>query len=59
MSVIVKYKTVKAAHQNESELSSLEEKLKTENLSDSKKQTLSSQMERLVEKQDKIYAESI
>ena len=34
------YKTVKAAHQIESESSSLLEKLKTENLSNSKKQTL-------------------
>ena len=31
------YKTVKIAHQIESELSSLEEKLKTENLSNSEK----------------------
>ena len=52
------YKTVKAAHQNESELSSLE-KLKTQNLRDSEKQTLGNQVERLIEKLDKIYAESI
>ena len=53
------YKTVKPAHSIESELSSLEEKLTTENLSDSEKQTLCNQVERLVEKLDDIYAESI
>ena len=53
------YKTVKTAHQIESELSSLEEKLKVQNLNDSEKQTLCNQVERLVEKLDKIYAESI
>ena len=50
---------MKAAHSIESELSSLEEKLKTENLSDSEKQTLCNQVERLVEKLVEIYAESI
>ena len=53
------YKTVKAIHQIESELSSLEENFKTEKLSDSKTQTLCNQVERLVEKLNKIYAESI
>ena len=53
------YKTVKAAHPIESELSSLEERLKTENSSDSAKQTLGNKVERLVEKLDEIYAESI
>ena len=51
------YKTVKAAQSIESELSSLEEKFKTENLSDSEKQTLCNQVEQLVEKLDEIYAE--
>ena len=49
---------MKAAHPISSELTGLEEKLKTENLSDSKKQTLCNQVERLVEKLDEIYAES-
>ena len=53
------YKTVKTAHPIESELSILEEKLKTENVSDSEKQTLCNHVERIVEKQDDIYAESI
>ena len=50
------YKTVKAAHPISRELSSLEEKLKTENLSDSKKQTLCNQVERLVEKLNEIHS---
>ena len=45
-------KSMKAAHQIESELSSMEEKLKTENLSDSEKQTLYNQVEPLVDKLD-------
>ena len=53
------YKTVKAALSIDSELSNLEAKLKVENLSDSEKQTLCNQVERLVEKLDEIYAEAI
>ena len=51
------YKTGRAAHSVESELSSFKQKLKTENLSDSEKQTLCNQLERLVEKIDEIYKE--
>ena len=54
-----KYKTVKAAHPIFSELTNLENRLKTEISSDSEKQTLCNQVERLVEKLDEIYAESI
>ena len=53
------YKTVKAAHPIFSKLTDLENKLKTEISSDSEKQTLCNQVERLVEKLDEIYAESI
>ena len=53
------HKTVKAAHSIQSEISSLEEKLKIENLSDSEKETLCNQVERLVEKLHEIYSESI
>ena len=53
------YKSVKAACPILSELSNLEKKLKTENSSDPIKQTLCNQIERLVEKLDEIYAESI
>ena len=53
------YKTVKTAHSIESEQLSLEEKLKTESLSGSKKQTLCNQVERLIEYLDEIYAELI
>ena len=44
------YKSVKAACPILSELSNLEKKLKTENSSDSEKQTLCNRVERLVEK---------
>ena len=50
------YKTVKAAHPIFSKLTNPEKKLKTEISSDSEKQTLCN---RLVEKLDEIYAESI
>ena len=53
------YKTVKAAHSIFSKLTGLENKLKTEISRDSEKQTLCNQVERLVEKLDEIYAESI
>ena len=53
------YKTVKAAHPIFSELTNLENRWKTEISSDSEKQTLCNQVERLVEKLDEIYAESI
>ena len=42
-----------------SERTNLEKKLKTENSSDSEKQTLCNQVEQLLEKLDEIYAESI
>ena len=53
------HRTVKAGHSIKSELWNLEEKIKTENLSDSEKQTLCNQVERLVENLGKIYAESM
>ena len=53
------YKTVKAAHPIVSELTNLENELKTEISSDSEKQTLCNQVERLIERLDEIYAESI
>ena len=53
------YKIVKTAHPIFSKLTNLEIKLKTEISSDSEKQTLCNQVERLVEKLDQIYAESI
>ena len=53
------YKTVKAAHPIFSELTNLENKLKREISSDSKKQTWCNQVERLAEKLDEICAESI
>ena len=43
----------------ENELLKLEKKLRAENLSDSEKQTLCNQAERLLEKLDKIFAESL
>ena len=52
-------KSVKTAAPIVSELTNLEKKLKTEISSDSEKQTLCNQVERLVENLDKIYAESI
>ena len=53
------YKTVNAAHPIFSELTNLENKLKTEISSDSEKQILCNQVEWLVEKLGKIYAQSI
>ena len=53
------YNSLKAAAINFSELTNLVNKLKTEISSDSEKQTLCNQVERLVEKLDEIYAESI
>ena len=53
------YKTVKVAQPISSELTNLENRLKSEISSDSEKATLCNQMERLVEKLDEIYAESI
>ena len=53
------YKTVKDAHPIFSELTNLENKLKREISSDSKKQTLCNQVQRLAEKLDEICAESI
>ena len=53
------YKSVKSACPILSEPTNLEKKLKTENSSDSEKQTLCNQVEQLVEKLDEIYAEPI
>ena len=50
---------MKAAHTIFSELTNLENKLRTKISSDSEKQALCNQVERLVEKLDEIYAESI
>ena len=52
-------KTVKFDRSIENKTSSLQEKLKTETLSDSEKQTLCNQVEQLVKKLDEIYAKSI
>ena len=53
------YKSVKAAAIFFSEITNLENKLNTEISSLSEKQTLCNQVERLVEKLDEIYAESV
>ena len=53
------YKTVKTAQPIFNKLTILKNKLKTEIWSDSEKQTLCNQVERLVEKLDEIYSESI
>ena len=53
------FESVKYVEPNVTELSDLEKKLKTKNLSDSKKQTLCDHMEELGVKLDKIYAERI
>ena len=53
------FKLVDAIKPNYSELSKLEENLKSENLSDSKKQTLCNKMEEQVEKLDEICTEWI
>ena len=53
------YKTVKAAYLILSELSSLEKKLKTENISESEKQTLCNQVKQLLGKLNEIFAEEI
>ena len=53
------YKLWKDANLIEHELGELEKKLKSENLSDSERQILCDQMERLLEKLDEIYAEAL
>ena len=53
------YKLWKDANLIEHELGELEKKLKSENLSNSERQILCDQMERLLEKLDEIYAEAL